>query len=1079
MSGSHGEANGREGEATALGEVNRRETATAGIRRETEETDVHVMQERRSPARPRGTVRDRIKALGASGASTVKAESAWKDVHPRRERQAPVTPKPDDTLAKKSLKSHLDSTGTAKTAAVTPVRKDWKPHKSPARTTPLYKVEKGEARERSIRNTSPFDGDGKKSTHNLMLMGAQLAARADEGLISPEDSLISRQRRSEDDDEASLSVQSLRSLFENNSLTSPRENDEDDDDATVESVKNIRVKFEGEEKKEQKKESAIAKTRNLFESKSPGVPKKKGFAGNSSLKETMAKFEKQRRQKWQPPITENRRARPGVDGTSRLVKPDAGSRTLATPRTVDKHQDASGEDAPSSGPVKNATKVDDASVSVADRVRVLGQKQMKHERTVQNTFENPRRRLDDVVSYERRSPVPTMVTTSQTDLDCLSPPSDEVMRSRSPESDFRSVRERAKAFSNPASPGSYRSPMGMSPQLSPIHQLNDRSQLSSSTSKSTSPLKSVVLATEKFSPSKKPLESVASPRPKVEECESKTESEAYDDGVTLDLSIAEVSVLTNPTCLQSKTDTETNSASRGPREIQAPEATDGEGTTEGRGPSEASSSQASEAAAPLIALTMKMQYAKSDDYTVDKWEPLESSIDESKEKEKEKWKERQQEDRWAGDNWLSLNTSKDTQEEDDAAWDLRNVMNSFPKKPKVFKDPFRSREDSIDNSFHAQLSTGWTPFPSTGPTNLPGQRTLSPPRKNLEPPARVSRSPATPRTRKNLSSARLGAIKIPISSLSRKEQPKSPVPETRSPSRNPRAVSAQSSHIEARPRKSPDRVSTHSSTSSTTRSPARPMPTLVTPSKSPTLKMFGRTNPSSVVVEGKLHPRASTQDNMSPHRTGRASPRQFASPVTSATSASTFAGSRFSSRSSPRSSRSHSSVSSKTSSYVGFAKSPVMKRYESSVRHEPFGASPPKEAIRGSLSPPGRSPPPAVRKSATDSSTSSPNPPRSRHAALLTRLNSLKQARLRRTNHSNRQSNDYRRFSAAPRGRRFSPLNVSSAGGATDAASHQYSDTRQTQKQVGSEDELSNSVSTSKSSTKFGGRFFETNLQVD
>jgi hypothetical protein len=77
-----------------------------------------------------------------------------------------------------------------------------------------------------------------------------------------------------------------------------------------------------------------------------------------------------------------------------------------------------------------------------------------------------------------------------------------------------------------------------------------------------------------------------------------TDSEC-DDGVTLDLSVAEISQLTNPTCIQSKDEAGTDSSSEASSEHTSD--VNGGSNVEGKHPSEASSSQTSEAAAPLIA----------------------------------------------------------------------------------------------------------------------------------------------------------------------------------------------------------------------------------------------------------------------------------------------------------------------------------------------------------------------------------------------------------------------------------------------------------------------------------------------
>jgi len=84
-----------------------------------------------------------------------------------------------------------------------------------------------------------------------------------------------------------------------------------------------------------------------------------------------------------------------------------------------------------------------------------------------------------------------------------------------------------------------------------------------------------------------------------------------DDGVTLDLSIAEVSGLTNPTFLRSKEDASgeysSTATSYHNSRVCVPEHHDG------RGPSEASSSQPSEAATPLLTMALRSKFVNSSD----------------------------------------------------------------------------------------------------------------------------------------------------------------------------------------------------------------------------------------------------------------------------------------------------------------------------------------------------------------------------------------------------------------------------------------------------------------------------------
>mmetsp|Transcript_28819 Transcript_28819/g.43521 ORF Transcript_28819/g.43521 Transcript_28819/m.43521 type:complete len:1126 (+) Transcript_28819:171-3548(+) len=83
---------------------------------------------------------------------------------------------------------------------------------------------------------------------------------------------------------------------------------------------------------------------------------------------------------------------------------------------------------------------------------------------------------------------------------------------------------------------------------------------------------------------------------KSEESE-RTDNDGYEDGVTLDLSISEVSVLTTPTCIRSRE--ELSTVSRQSSDLRVL--------------SEASSDQTSEAATPLLAMSLRSKYLNSSD----------------------------------------------------------------------------------------------------------------------------------------------------------------------------------------------------------------------------------------------------------------------------------------------------------------------------------------------------------------------------------------------------------------------------------------------------------------------------------
>ena len=199
--------------------------------------------------------------------------------------------------------------------------------------------------------------------------------------------------------------------------------------------------------------------------------------------------------------------------------------------------------------------------------------------------------------------------------------------------------------------------------------------------------------------------SLKSEGPRVVHVNSRADSEGYDDGVTLDLSIAEVSCLTNPTCMLSKGDVSVDgTSSRVSKDMEVAE-------VEGLGPSEASSSQTSEAAAPLLALTMRTKFTNSsDDFgyfsqhsfgdrlssgTQSKWVPLTAPIEEN-----------------------MGGAMEHTGDMSDPAWDLRNIKARFAERQakKAAKESKRTRtKDKL--AWNAPLGgkneiDRWEPFES-------------------------------------------------------------------------------------------------------------------------------------------------------------------------------------------------------------------------------------------------------------------------------------------------------------------------------------------------------------------------------
>ena len=183
---------------------------------------------------------------------------------------------------------------------------------------------------------------------------------------------------------------------------------------------------------------------------------------------------------------------------------------------------------------------------------------------------------------------------------------------------------------------------------------------------------------------------------------SGTDSE-YDDGVTLDLSIAEISQLTNPTCIQSKDEGGVESSSEASSEHTSD--VNRGSNVEGKHPSEASSSQTSEAAAPLIA---RMRF--SDDAsgsansgkgafpsrarsfpTAPRWEPLTPVVDETTEPTRQ--------------------SPDGTQE---TAWSPDEIQTTFPVESNV--EPEAAERNKVWQPFQGE---SWESSPSFGTSFTP------------------------------------------------------------------------------------------------------------------------------------------------------------------------------------------------------------------------------------------------------------------------------------------------------------------------------------------------------------------------
>jgi hypothetical protein len=227
---------------------------------------------------------------------------------------------------------------------------------------------------------------------------------------------------------------------------------------------------------------------------------------------------------------------------------------------------------------------------------------------------------------------------------------------------------------------------------------------------------------------KPPVSSSIPLRPEIDQASVAGSGSEFSDGVTLDISIAEVSNLTNPTALVSKTDdksiatVEEEEEDEGVvKETEQPKLASSKDAdpieTEAKR-SEASSSQLSEAAAPLIAKAMRL-HPMSDDLSADSFFAGEAflskhwskksgwdlglrgserssgrtkgssgyapSIEEVEEDEEEKKEEEE----------LGQDDTKDSTKD---GWDLRWVESSFPGKESSAGDMF-------------DFDSGWQPFP--------------------------------------------------------------------------------------------------------------------------------------------------------------------------------------------------------------------------------------------------------------------------------------------------------------------------------------------------------------------------------
>lgn len=213
------------------------------------------------------------------------------------------------------------------------------------------------------------------------------------------------------------------------------------------------------------------------------------------------------------------------------------------------------------------------------------------------------------------------------------------------------------------------------------HTNNDRSNVSGDKIVNIIPRDAVAVST-------KPLKPEAPDR-RPEECRSDSD---YSDGVTLDVSIADVSCLTNPTAFRSKEGNSFQSASHSSSKSSfVADLMEAEAKQ-----SEASSSQTSEAAAPLLAAALGLRRSSDDASAFDGFFSsrfLSSSIS--------KWEHLARGDNLASDEKEpvvkpSLDIGKDS------GWDLQHIRDS--NSPASFKKDSFAKFDASSIDWNAFLA---------------------------------------------------------------------------------------------------------------------------------------------------------------------------------------------------------------------------------------------------------------------------------------------------------------------------------------------------------------------------------------
>jgi hypothetical protein len=774
------------------------------------------------------SVRDRIRALSAgksepSRLTPINVQMIVDTSPPKRgdgqsrDGSQPVT----STTVQSTGDDSQTNSGTTSSFSV---------NRSPAGALPLNAIPSQATLPEDSSEKIQIEAKYPKTSRNRLVLGAHLAATVDD--VSPQDRYRWRSKKVDDatvtDDSQDVSdVRSLKSFFEASLATAPSdESGDDDDDRTVESIRSI---FEPAPKKEEP--SAVSKMRAMFEKQTTAATGEK-FAGNNAVSDAFIKFQpsgpRRSPTKWvQPSKFKSPFASPGDDvdvpasSAKQAVTKSAPSKLqssvfqspFASERPEAKSEDRNYRrrfhESAADGKTTERAPVDPPVMSVAERIRALKLKQ-NHQKQMDSGVgggddapENPptlpsvspqsiRKGMSPLQAPETATAIvspqswkcekPSPVTSDASGKDRTAPRDPNVAaksKESSPLADgteqsssvklsggngasYPSVMDRINVFSGNAetmfesdtvqkSPSNHSksfqrggmrrsqpAPDGdgtdgnllhlstralygrkedtddvqgepkqknrqhhaepaeemgaMQDAVIPDQHAHDAQQLHRGREKG-GPARAAVVV------SKKPLKTESC---RVSDAGTSGTGSEFDDGVTLDLSIAEISQLTNPTCLRSQaggTDSDCGAAS---------DHTSAAGEQVGKGPSEASSSQPSEAMVPLIA---RMRFSDDGSASVHsakgasngrlddlKWEPL-TAVDET-------------------------TRTPPTEKEHESAWSPDDVNATFPVSASHFDAAFAAGDKlwqplQADNwEASPSFRTDWTP-PAIDPYETP------------------------------------------------------------------------------------------------------------------------------------------------------------------------------------------------------------------------------------------------------------------------------------------------------------------------------------------------------------------------